>query len=112
MNEHRRAPRKTAYMTIPITNLMTGEVIGRIGNLSTNGMLMICDRVIGEDVLLDLGFELANADGRPQIVQIGVQEQWSERANLPGQFWTGLRFIDIPDQDLEVIESWLGELRD
>ena len=33
MNEHRRAPRKTAYMTIPVSDAMTGQPIGRIGNL-------------------------------------------------------------------------------
>ena len=112
MNEHRRAPRKTAYMTIPVANLMTGETIGRIGNLSANGMLMVSERVIAQDVLLEIGFELTNADGRPQLVRVGAQEQWSERANVPGQYWCGLHFIDVSPTDLEVIESWLGELRD
>jgi c-di-GMP-binding flagellar brake protein YcgR len=112
MNEHRRAPRKTAYVTIPVTNMMTGESVGRIGNLSINGMLMVCERLIGDDVLVELGFELINADSVPQFVRIGAQEQWSERANVPGQYWCGLQFIDISPADLDVIESWLGEAND
>ena len=31
MNEHRRSPRKSAFVTIPVTNRMTGQAMGRIG---------------------------------------------------------------------------------
>jgi hypothetical protein len=112
MNEHRRSPRKTAYVTIPVINLMTDEPMGRIGNLSANGMLMVCDRVVANDALFQFGFELVDAEGHTRKIEVGAQEQWSERANVPGQYWSGFHFIDISPQDLEVIESWLGDLSD
>ena len=112
MNEHRRSPRKAAFMTIPVTNTMTGEVMGRIGNLSNDGMLMVCDESVADGALFQLGFELTNSQGASQSIEVGAQEMWAEAANVPNQFWAGFHFIDIADSDLDVIESWLGELGD
>lgn len=112
MNEHRRSPRKSAFVTIPVTNKMTGLVMGRIGNLSADGMLLVCDQQVVDGALFQLGFELVNGDGQPQMIDVGVQEMWEERANVPGQYWAGFHIIDISSQDLEAIESWLGDLRD
>lgn len=112
MNNHRRSPRKAAYVNIPVINKMTGETMGRIGNLSADGMLMVCDARVTESALFQLGFELVNGDGRLQAIDVGAQEMWSESANVPGQFWAGFHFIDVSDQDLDAIDSWLGTLAD
>ena len=112
MNEHRRSPRKTAYTTIPVNNAMTGDMMGRIGNLSHDGMLLVCNRKVPDDALFQLGFELIDADGNPRAIEVGVHEQWSEPANVPGQFWIGFQFIDVAPQDLATIESWLGDNAD
>lgn len=112
MNEHRRSRRKDAFVTIPVTNKMTGEVMGRIGNLSADGMLMVCENDLVDGALFQIGFELVNGDGRPQAIEVGAQEMWLESANVPGQYWAGFHFIDISDQDLDTIESWLGDQDD
>ncbi len=112
MNEHRRSPRKTAYVTIPVTNAMTGESMGRIGNLSMDGMLLVCNRMVVDDALYQLAFELVDADGRTCAIEAGVHEQWSEAANVPGQYWIGFQFIDIAPEDHATIESWLGDNSD
>lgn len=112
MNEHRRSPRKSAFVTIPVTNRMTGMPMGRIGNLSADGMLMVCDQPMADGALFQLGFDLVNGHGQTQSIDVGAQEMWQENANLPGQYWVGLHFIDVSSSDLEVIESWLGDLKD
>jgi hypothetical protein len=112
MNEHRRSPRKAAFVTIPVTNMMTGEVMGRIGNLSADGMLMVCDQTVGDGALFQIGFEITNGQGNPQAIEVGAQEMWVESANVPGQVWAGFHFIDISEGDLDAIESWLGNLGD
>ncbi len=112
MNEYRRSPRKAAFVTIPVINKMTGEVMGRIGNLSADGMLMVCDEPVVDGALFQLGFEITNVQGRSQAIDVGAQEMWMEAANVPGQYWSGFHFIDIADTDLDAIESWLGNLGD
>lgn len=112
MNEHRRSPRKAAFVNIPVINKMTDQVMGRIGNLSADGMLMVCDHEVRDGTLFQLGFELVNGRGHPQLIEVGAQEMWEEPASIPGQYWAGFHFIDISERDLEAIESWLGDLKD
>lgn len=112
MNEYRRSPRKTPFGNVAVSNTMTGEVIGRIGNLSSDGMLMVCDSEIAGDALFQLAFELDNAHGSAHSISVGVQEMWSEPANVPGQFWAGFHIIDISDTDLDAVESWIGDFEE
>ncbi len=112
MNEYRRSPRKAPFVNTTVTDLMTGEVMGRIGNLSSDGMLMVCDAEVVDDALFQLAFDLFEADGSSQSIKVGVQEMWCEAANVPGQFWAGFHFIDISDDNLNAVESWLGELEE
>lgn len=112
MNEYRRSPRKAPFVTTPVNNAMTGEIMGRIGNLSSDGMLMVCEEEVATDALFQLGFELVDSDGNSQPINVGVQEMWCEAANIPGQFWVGFHFIDISDDNLNAVESWLDDAED
>ncbi len=113
MNAHRRrSPRKTAHVTIHVTNAMTGEPMGHIGNLSADGMLLVCNRKVADNALYQFSFELIDAEGIPRMIEVGVHEQWSEAANVPGHFWVGFQFIDVDPQDVTTISSWLGDNTD
>ena len=91
---------------------MTGDVAGRLGNLSLEGMMLVTQRPLAEDALYQFLFHLPDSHGRLHPVEVGVHEQWSEPANVPGQFWVGFQFIDIAAGDLATIESWLGDNSD
>ena len=109
MNEHRRNQRKRAHRAIPVTDTITGQSIGHIGNLSTDGMLLISSRRLGEDSLFQFSFDLpASAAQSARPIQIGVHEQWAEAANVPGQFWSGFRIIDISPEDFDVLNNWIA----
>jgi hypothetical protein len=41
-------------------------------------------------------------------VEVGVHEQWSEEANVPGQHWVGFRIIDIAPADSAMLRDWLN----
>lgn len=110
MAEHRRSPRKRAQQAIEVTNSISGEVIGYVGNLSEDGMLLISGRALPEDALFQFTFPLNNFvnNGASQRVEIGVHEQWCESAAVPGQFWTGFRIIDIDPEDQKVLAAWVN----
>ncbi|HEX6833829.1 MAG TPA: PilZ domain-containing protein [Rudaea sp.] len=107
MTEHRRSLRKRAQQAIEVTNAISGEVIGYVGNLSEDGMLLISGRALPEDALFQFTFPLQNPSGPPQKIEIGVHEQWCEAAAVPGQFWTGFRIIDIGPEDQKTLSAWV-----
>ncbi|MEO7149053.1 MAG: PilZ domain-containing protein [Rhodanobacteraceae bacterium] len=108
-SEQRRALRKRALEPIEISDALTGENIGRIGNLSRDGMMLICRRVLNEDALYQLRFRLTDNDGRTHLLEAGVHELWSEPAAVPGQHWAGLRIIAMSDADNAVLNQWLDQ---
>ena len=98
--------RKNAPEAIQVTNVMTAEAIGYIGNLSVDGMLLIADHAMTDDALFQFNFELPESDP-PRRIEIGVHEQWGEPANTPGQYWAGFRIIDIAPDDRTALVAWV-----
>ncbi|MGA7296794.1 MAG: PilZ domain-containing protein, partial [Rhodanobacteraceae bacterium] len=61
-----------------------------------------------DDALYQIRFALptiGNEDAPP--IEVGVHEQWTEQAAVPGQFWSGLRIIDISPEADEQLATWL-----
>jgi hypothetical protein len=108
MLEHRKSRRKQTQEAIQVTNSITAEAIGHIGNLSIDGMLLIANRALPENALFQFTFELpGHAVAPSRQVEIGVHEQWSEPASIPGQYWAGFRIIDIAPADRTALAAWI-----
>ncbi|MEO6967212.1 MAG: PilZ domain-containing protein [Rhodanobacteraceae bacterium] len=108
-SEQRRALRKRALEPIEVSDALTGDNIGRIGNLSHDGMMLICRRVLNEDALYQLRFRLTDNAGRTHLLEAGVHELWSEPAAVPDQHWAGLRIIAMSDADDTILNEWLDQ---
>lgn len=107
MREHRRSKRRDPEQPVPVTNVMTGEVIGQIGNLSPEGMMLIANREIRPDALYQFSFPLPIQHHAPIDLHVGMHEQWSEPASVPGQFWAGFRIVSISTEDQELLSEWV-----
>ena len=108
-SEQRRASRKRVTDPIEVSDALTGENLGRVGNLSRDGMMLIGRRKLTEDALYQLRFQLPDHRGQLRVLEAGVHEQWSEPAAVPGQYWAGLRIIALSDADTAMLNEWLDE---
>ena len=106
MIENRRSRRKQVPQAIEVTNTLTGEVVGQVGNLSNDGMLLIANQPIPDDALFQFNFVLPGSEPGRRI-DVGVHEQWGEPAKTPGQYWAGFRIIDIGRQDRAQLSAWI-----
>lgn len=106
INEFRRARRRKASDTILVTDTMTERVVGRIGNLSESGMLLIASESLVDDALYQFHFTLPGVQG-PLPVDVGVHLLWTDRASAPGQAWAGLRFIALAESNAVKLRGWI-----
>ncbi len=106
-NEFRRARRRKVQDRILVTDTMTEAVVGSIGNLSETGLLLLASKPLVEDALYQLRFYLPNLQSRVGDFEIGAHLLWQDRANAPGQFWTGFRFIAVPSDQGEALRKWI-----
>ena len=108
----RRAPRRQVSDLIPVTDQMRDSVVGRLGNVSETGMLMLASAALRDDALYQLRFPLPLADGRSEVIDVGVHLLWSEPAHAPGQSWAGFRFLTLSREHRQQLRRWIGEDND
>ncbi|WP_024891361.1 PilZ domain-containing protein [Luteimonas huabeiensis] len=108
-SEYRRAPRRQVAGLIEVIDAMTEQRLGRIGNLSETGMLLIAGVPLVEDALYQLRFALppATPGASPRALELGAQLLWSAAAGAPGQVWAGLRFIALDEAQARALREWV-----
>jgi len=107
MIEKRRGPRKRLDVLLQVSDAMTGNVVGQLGNISLEGMMLVANMPIVDDALYQFVFHLPDSHGQLRPVEVGAHELWSERTNMHGRTWAGFRFIDISPGDLAVLREWM-----
>ncbi|VXB96672.1 Pilus assembly protein PilZ [Luteimonas sp. 9C] len=106
IQEFRRAKRRKAPDVILVTDAMTARVVGRVGNLSETGMLLIASEPFVEDALYQLSFTLPDAPDAP--VEIGAHLLWLDDATLAGASWAGFRFIATTPSLAHRLQGWVN----
>ena len=107
IDEFRRARRRKVADTVLVTDTMTDSVVGRVGNVSETGMMLIASAPLVEDALYQFRFRLHDGAGREQAFEVGAHLLWLDRASAPGQAWTGFRFIAVPPEQAEQLRHWI-----
>lgn len=105
--EERRSPRIPVREHLPVTDLMTDAPIGRVGNISDSGLMLISEESLPEEALFQLRVPLGEAG---PLLDLGAQAMWVEAARTPGSWWTGFRIIDISEADQQRLDRWLATL--
>lgn len=108
-SNQRGAQRKAVDATILVEDAIAERKLGRVGNLSRSGLMLIGAEPLRDDALYQLRFALPDADGQTAHMEIGVHEQWTEQASVPGQYWSGVRIIAISNDDQTRLARWLGD---
>ncbi|RDI98493.1 PilZ domain-containing protein [Dyella solisilvae] len=107
--DQRRALRKRANFTAVVTDVISGQPIGHLGNLSANGMLLISAHPPRSEAVYQVSVSLPGLGSSAQTIEVGIQEQWHELAASPGQIWAGYRIVAIDDADAALLDAWLEQ---
>ncbi|WP_419403286.1 PilZ domain-containing protein [Stenotrophomonas rhizophila] len=108
-DDTRRAPRRQVAEQVPVTDTMAEAVIGRLGNVSETGMLMICSVPLTPDANYQFRFAIQGPSGQPVQVDVGAHLLWIEQSNAPGQSWAGFRFLTLSREHRDQLRAWIAE---
>lgn len=108
INESRRSQRRNVHEPVIVIDTMTEQAIGRVGNISESGMLLVASAPLCEDALYQLRFEIIDRTGRLVPIDAGAHLIWLGSANTPGQGWAGLRFLALEESQLAVLRQWIA----
>lgn len=108
----RRSTRKRTSEAILVTNAMTGATLGKIGNLSVDGMMLIGTASILEGSLFQVQFLLRDQQGQARRFEIGIQCLWSEATRAEKSHWAGCRIVDISASEQQILDAWVERAAD
>jgi hypothetical protein len=104
----RKSVRKRVTQVMMVTDAFTGESLGRIGNLSNDGMMLIAPKELPEEHFYQMHFTLIGNGMTPHKVEIGVQSLWCDQARTANTYWAGCKVIDISPADQTVLKQWVS----
>ncbi|MET1161414.1 MAG: PilZ domain-containing protein [Pseudoxanthomonas sp.] len=107
-SDSRRTHRRNVHEPVMVVDTMTEEIIGRLGNLSESGMLLVANAALVEDALYQLGLGITDNTGRSVSIVVGAHLLWVGSANTPGQSWAGARCLTIEESQLAVLRQWIA----
>lgn len=106
-DESRRNRRRKIPEVVEVVDAMTDTVVGRLSNLSENGMLLIANAPLVDDALYQLRFNLGTSANLSSAIEVGAHMLWQDEASASGHIWTGLRFITVLDHQFQQLREWL-----
>lgn len=106
-SEFRRRKRRQVDASIVVTDTMRGAAVGRIGNLSETGMLLVATVPLREDALYQFRFTLIEESGEEATYETGAHLLWTDEHGSAGTTWAGFRFIAVPEAQALRLRAWI-----
>jgi len=116
MQERRRFKRDVLALYLPIFNVDNGHILGYLGDISDNGLLLIGEEAIELRQILNLSIKLESAqqdihhdDGSVIHIECRAESRWSARPDKD-LYSTGFMFKHIAPEALSGIHLMLNKL--
>jgi len=110
MKKDRRHPRRRSSDYLFVVDRKTDKMLGRVGNLSLGGMMVIGDgpMPVGDTLRLKLAFGHKVLDR--DCLEFDAECRWSARNDLADWWETGFELRGLSPSDLTVLQQLLCDL--
>jgi len=109
MDERRKLKRRHIMFYSRVFNRKTGQLLGYLGNLTPEGVMLISENPmeVDEEVLLRL--DLPEDIYGKSILNLRSQSVWCRPDIDPNFYTTGFQLIDVDKDDMEIIEQIIDD---
>lgn len=110
--EKRTQTRRNLIFYLKVVDANTGEELGRVGNLTTRGVLVIGDHEIEEGEQHSIKIDISDVEVGMECdyIQMDITACWSKQDINPDYYVTGYRADDMDDESVEIIEKILESI--
>jgi hypothetical protein len=107
MKEQRKHPRRKLLDYPIVHDRILGMVIGRVLDLSAEGLRMITDNPIATSTRLKCRLQLPeDTDGVTQV-PVDICCMWCKKSGVHGAFEAGFSIINTSETDLRILHKFL-----
>lgn len=108
MNERRKLERHTVSSSLEVYDLDTGALLGRVVDLHQEGLMLLSDKPIEMFKSYALQINLPMTLNGVTEFCLDAESLWHRESIGGGQFWTGLQFLNVPDDSRSCIEKMVA----
>lgn len=103
----RRSVRRSVSESLQIIDVMTGATLGRVGNLSADGLMLISAQALPDHHVYQVRFPLPDSAAGAAPLEVGIQCLWSEAASGEHSHWAGCQIVSISPDDRDALDDWV-----
>jgi len=91
--------RRTLSGSVNIVNLMDGTVLGRLVNITTEGLMLVNASPLATDTLYQAVLELPEMLNNTMRIELGMDCLWTSPTDPDADmYWSGCHIIDISEE--------------
>jgi len=111
MKNRRRLERKRPNQLISVYDVTTGDNLGRLANITTDGIMLVSQKRISVGGVFQLQMVLDDPVNGVDSVGFGAESLWTSAADEEEDYhWTGFQIIDISSESLDFIDDFTKQL--
>ena len=105
MDERRKLKRRHIMFYSRVFDRQTGQMLGYLGNLTGEGVMLISETPLEVDVEYLLRLDLPEDIYKKPILNLRSKSVWCQPDIDPNFFTTGFQLMDVSEEDLNIIDQ-------
>jgi hypothetical protein len=105
MQEQRHSQRKVANEVLIIADQITETQIGRVVNISAEGLMLLSNEPMVTGSVYQLDLILPTQKNDQDKISFAAEAVWCTEASQPESFWSGFHIIEIATEDILIIDE-------
>ena len=111
MVEKRHTKRWQLFYYLRVFEVKSGELLGHVVDITTEGMMLISEAAIPKGVVYELRMEMPGNEGEHTTLNIRAQSRWSTCDVNKNFFDTGFTLVSPSVQVVETIQKIIDEVQ-
>jgi c-di-GMP-binding flagellar brake protein YcgR len=103
--EKRKLQRRKLIYYLQVLNRQNDELLGRLVDITTEGLMLISDQPIPTPKVFPLKMLLPAQNKPSREIRCDAKAVWSKRDVNPDLYATGFQFVDVSPRDVQSIEN-------
>jgi c-di-GMP-binding flagellar brake protein YcgR len=109
MKETRHLKRIHVISYLKIQEKSTDKELGRVVDMTAEGMGLYSQDPLETNSMVKLKLMLPSLSKNTQEIAFDAQVVWCAEADHPGFYDSGIKLLNVPQEDLEILENFIEE---
>lgn len=106
MKERRKSERKSLVAYTQVFDLYAGDLLGYLGDLTVQGIMVISEKPMQKDIEITLAIELPELPNiKAHRMTLPARVAWCEQDISPEFYNVGFEFKEVKEEQQSMIES-------